>query len=684
GFFSPAEARPAMGFLMLGAATIIYGIGPGTQEVMSALFGPWWPTIQNMFASITEPIGEAFGGFANTLRSGWLMLTDPVGYATQLMNGTHAANPIGKTGSLGVEITDITISSILPAQPYVITAMIKNEGAFDAENVTVFLSTDYEGADKVRAKGPSKWWGPLLLVKKAWERDILQFRDIFGMDQPFNCWENVSPSEDKCENELTRQNIWQIVFTSETGVSCDVIGYYKLREKAIPLKVAVTYNYSSDSEVDIEFISKNEWQRLAEANQLNQKLRIIQSQYSTAPVEFPIGTPGLKNPILVGQDFHIGMRIEASGTKGSIEHVESVVLEYPSVFVRKGDCTPEGKEEPSGNPDITRMVWRDRSGGSMVVYCPFKGLDPEKLTGPTKTYVVSAHANYTFTKWREKDTRIEFGGKCCDKDDCLQGQECVDGMCVSEGAVGLECDFEPNTRMEFREIPKYKTEIETAVRTNNLASHTDSSYAAEALVAAIIERESSWNPGSKTHEENVNDHSFGLMQIRFETARGLGFPFKDLDTPDNYPCNTNDPSNLCYPARNIDYGTKYLAQRLERATSLRCAISNYNAGSGCPLTKNKDNCNYVKNVLENYYKYYFFYDYCGWREKQNLGKCTLGMGGCTGTTQCDQSVVYGPDDGDKKAPICRTDLKPKVCCPPSDIFDTNKCQNAFTTWKSQG
>lgn len=692
GFFSPAEARPAMGFLMLGAATIIYGIGPGTQQVMSGLFGPWWPTIQNTFSSITEPIGEAFGGFANTLRSGWLMLTDPVGYATQLMNGTHAVNPIGKTGSLGVEITDITISAILPAQPFVIIAMLKNEGAFDAENVTVFLSTDYEGSEAPLSKGPSKWWGPLLLVKKAWERDILQFREMFGMDQPFDCWENVTPSEEKCENKLTRQNIWQLVFTSDSGVSCDVIEKYKLREKYIPVKVAVTYNYSVDSNVDVEFISKNEWQRLAEANQLSQKLRIIQSKYSTAPVEFPIGTPGLKNPILVGQAFHLGMRIEPSGVRGSIENIESVVLEYPSDFkLKQGGCTPGGRGPEKVDEDTNKITWEDLSGGSRVFYCPFEGLEPEELTGPTKTYVVKAGAEYTFTRWKEKDTRIEFGGKCCNKDDCLKGQECVDGMCVSEGAVAEGCDFEPNVKMEFKEITKYKTEILNAVRDNGLASYTDSIWAAEALVAAIIEKESSWNANTKTHEENVDDHSFGLMQIRFKTAEGLGFPFKETDTHDNYNCDPSKSDNLCYPARNIDYGAKYLAQQLKSScggkcthSSLMCAISNYNAGSGCPLNTNKDNCRYVKNVLENYYKYYFYYDYCGWREKQNLGKCTLGMGGCTGDSQCDQYVTYGPDDGTKRAPICRTDTKPKVCCPPSDIFDKSKCDDAYSTWKSQG
>ena len=131
--------------------------------------------------------------------------------------------------------------------------------------------------------------------------------------------------------------------------------------------------------------------------------------------------------------------------------------------------------------------------------------------------------------------------------------------------------------------------------------------AAEALVAAVINKESSWNPNTKTSEPNVNDYSFGLMQIRFATAGDMGFPFKDSDTAENYPCDPSKPDNLCYPALNIQYGTKYLAQKRASASTLQCTVSNYNAGSGCPMGTNQNNCNYVKSVMEYYYRYYFCY-----------------------------------------------------------------------------
>jgi hypothetical protein len=71
-------------------------------------------------------------------------------------------------------------------------------------------------------------------------------------------------------------------------------------------------------------------------------------------------------------------------------------------------------------------------GGDRIFFCHFQALKPagtseSKLgTSPTKTYMVTAHANYTYSVSKEKLVRLEFGSWCCtqEKGVCLDDQKC--------------------------------------------------------------------------------------------------------------------------------------------------------------------------------------------------------------------------------------------------------------------
>jgi soluble lytic murein transglycosylase-like protein len=88
------------------------------------------------------------------------------------------------------------------------------------------------------------------------------------------------------------------------------------------------------------------------------------------------------------------------------------------------------------------------------------------------------------------------------------------------------------------------------------------------LIKAVIMTESSFNPNAYRAEPAIHDGSYGLMQILFRTAVGLGFP--------NVPAQAN---NLFDPATNINFGTKFLAQLQGRYENVDDIYAAYNSGS---------------------------------------------------------------------------------------------------------
>lgn len=88
-----------------------------------------------------------------------------------------------------------------------------------------------------------------------------------------------------------------------------------------------------------------------------------------------------------------------------------------------------------------------------------------------------------------------------------------------------------------------------------------------ALVMAIMETESSFDPNAYKGEPQINDASRGLMQLLFSTAQWLGF--------------TGTVDKLCDPQTNIYFGMKFLQWLYGRCDgNLECIIMSYNEGNG--------------------------------------------------------------------------------------------------------
>lgn len=463
GFFSPVRERPLVGLIMMGGATVIYGVGPGSQQIGSALLGQWWPTVHETLSSIMDPIVAVFDQLSQTFGNAFLLLTNPVGYATQLMNGTYSDNPTGPTGAYGVEIISFDVSQVYAGQPFIITTMIKNQGSQKAEDIVIALGTPYDittNSGMAREQQSATYqtsppmvypkYNPLSIITYPFlgKEKFLAITDIgISMD---DC-DNSNPASDrfclkKGPETLNQGVVEQFIFQSDM-IPCDIINTYQLRKKFMPIEVLVKYDYSAQSSLPIEFISKEEWDRLTQTDQLVMRKEI--PKMSTAPVQFPIGT--IEQPILAsykdesgnkheGTSFYIGLKLESNeGAESSLGDVEFVELIYPKDFgAQPKSCSPS-MPSCTVNGDTVTCTWQGLSGlGAKIFYCQFDALDGDKMGGsPTKTYVVQANTSYEFLRWDRKDVKIEFGSVCCSDDECLNNQECCNGACIPEGQ---ECE----------------------------------------------------------------------------------------------------------------------------------------------------------------------------------------------------------------------------------------------------
>lgn len=402
GLMADLESRQIVGAITIAICFVIFTMGVGSQEVGNAFFGQWWPVVHNTIDGLMEPVGEFFSTFQQTFGSAFLMLTNPIGYATQMLNGTYVDNPTGATGAYGMVIKQIDIDQIYVTKQFPITVTIKNEGAFDARDVKLELITT---------------------LRKGSANDDYTPITEFGFKEPSIDFET-----------LVQQDMRQHMFFSD-GISCEVATQYELRERYLPFRATVSYEYDVDSNLEVQFMSKDEWDRLVRENKLH--TAPVVSKISTSPVRLSIGT--LDQPIREGTPFYVGLKIESSIDKSSIDWANVEIKIPKSLFVipdnyKEIKCTPHQPKPENIKEEDDKIVisWPlfckgDSCKSSNTIYCNFEGI---KIEQATQTFLVYGSADYRISQWKSAESSLQFGDQ----------KVCEDTKSSTTGGTGEESE----------------------------------------------------------------------------------------------------------------------------------------------------------------------------------------------------------------------------------------------------
>lgn len=481
GIFGGKEMKQTFGVVIIVIAFLIYTFGIGSDQVGAAAFGNWWPPVKEFGKQVFDPIKDAALTMYKSFKDSMQLLLCPTCVARDVLQGVYA-NPTGKgkVGAFGVEFEDLSVpdGSIALARPFNINLGIKNVGAKEAKDVKVRLriggenvnsfrtGTDFDKPTKDNPNPPLHKISFPLPQEDAKQLPVngqitcVNLPNLRDVVQPIGNLETIGR---KIASGV------EYVSTIGTDKTSQSASDYKFNTSFVNIRAEAEYKYSIDSQLQLEFISKTERERLLKEKTLERKK--VRSQMTTSPVALSLFVD-IDQPIEEKTNFFLGVEATAQEPDGEASGVV-VEIKLPKDFVgdisKAGDSAGGGFgitgaiKKPSAPKDQERLDWYEIDLGKNTLKWHVAGnlrqenninqtkrlfLDfPQgriDLKGiPTKNFVVTAKADdFTFTKWKETTVSYSFGGYCCKElkidGQCRTGTHCEKtteelGNCVVDG-----------------------------------------------------------------------------------------------------------------------------------------------------------------------------------------------------------------------------------------------------------
>ncbi len=409
-----SSSKAGTGMVLFIVVFFLFAGGVGTQQVGSAFFGQWWPQVYTMGDQLFGPIGDMISQLTGGASSAFEMISNPTAFAQRMLNGTYQRDPsTGLAGAYGVEIEELRMTPIYIGQGYQVILKLNNKGSYDASDISIKLSPGEKSS-----KG-------MTITEMGFTTD--------EADEPVR--------------DMPKSYIEQVIFpkTGSAIIGCKAYNSFELYEKSLIYKAELTYDYSIDSSLDVEFISKEEWDRLAmEGKAITQAKKAATLKNSPAQLNID----SLEQPIRQGTPHFIGISLSSSQKKGTVKALK-MVMEVPSEFMtggkpEKGMCTPQGNgavpwANTTAKPGTTILTWEKPPAGN-TVYCRFDQYPASGIMSePTKTAIIMASADFEFTTYKETMLKANIVG-CCREKDCPEGRTCKGSDDLNPGTCSTETE----------------------------------------------------------------------------------------------------------------------------------------------------------------------------------------------------------------------------------------------------
>ncbi len=142
GIFTGRENRPYIGVVLIGVAFIAFSFA-FTGVVGSALFGQFWPVVENFGTTTLEPIGDAFSGVTDSMGDTYLLLTCPSCYYQKQAEQQRTTSKVVSGGTVKAIDSRFEliggVTEIDPEFPLAGTIEVTNRGEFTANELKIRL-----------------------------------------------------------------------------------------------------------------------------------------------------------------------------------------------------------------------------------------------------------------------------------------------------------------------------------------------------------------------------------------------------------------------------------------------------------------------------------------------------------------------------------------------------------------
>lgn len=335
GLGSHRESRPGVGVFMVLSAIVVYSFAfSGT--VGSAMFGAWWPTIQESSEIITEPLGAAWSQISEGMSDSWLMMSCPSCYYEKQMKKMQASSTLTSGGSmLGIEVNKMEFlsSEVDLQQPLAAYAELENKGEFTAGNVKLNLSlpqikdektgslTAVEGVSRTiltcsggEIQGGSCVWG-----KASYPGDVKLISFKYAEDKKWGdkgscrCVGNDGKSKgsiDCIANETCSKKYSEVCDESKTSCTKE----YDYGGKYLSFGFSYSFNYNVNVSLALDIMDRD----TLEKKLINKEITLSnqQSRYTGGPVTASIYTE--RQPVRNGEPT-LGVMYITNNGKGKVK-----------------------------------------------------------------------------------------------------------------------------------------------------------------------------------------------------------------------------------------------------------------------------------------------------------------------------------------------------------------------------